>query len=694
MELPDVKELEESHLIDEHSLRLDVIVHCGRNLTQSYWRSITSLGMDRSVDPYVQLTVTRPAQHFKDFAEESTVSKDDEPNPVWEELLSFIINAEDGIRGDLKVVVWDDNYGPDTQYSNDIIINLSTLKLSSDYQRRTLDLGSGAEIDISLRLDRMKLDMRLGHKLHPNEVDTVAKRKVKCAEAISKLIGRKISPEKAPVVSVVGSGGGFRAMTAMSGATQGLKETSVLDCCTYFAALSGSTWYLSQLYTTDGGPDVYKCADHLKEHVSHMEEIMQITNAGEYIPIIYQRYLDGLNISLVDLWECYLSSIFEPDKKKVGAKKVSQQRPHVETAELPFPIYTALHVAEEVKTQTFAEWIEFTPYEYGINNYGSFMKIEDIAATKCRGVVCRRYKELDQTVFIAIWGSAFAASIEVIANNTLGSTKKSFFKSLMELLFEKTSIDDMRPFAASLPNMLYGLKRRMLWRVVNTAQSVFASLPTSLYRLVSQSDETDAPPSAVKPEDHQIEGLKKGKRNRAGPRITRADDKKYRSEQEMMVVDGGLAFNDPFPPLLRAERHTDVFIVFDFSWRDDQTMYPFKELEKAASWAEAYKFKFPKIDPNQFDKDNLKECYVFEDEKDPECPIIIFFPLCNASRQHTTIKGQDETYTNLNPFSKPYGTTHFAMSADEFDRLKELNRYNATKGFDAIKQAIEKKVRE
>ena len=136
------------------------------------------------------------------------------------------------------------------------------------------------------------------------------------------------------MVSIVGSGGGFRAMTSMSGAAQGLHETGVMDLCTYFATLSGSTWYaaprkdfilrsyiyiyiryLSHLYTTDGGPDVYRCADYLKKHVSEMEKIMQIQNASQFVPMIYERYLEGLYVSLVDLWECYLSAVFEPLKE-------------------------------------------------------------------------------------------------------------------------------------------------------------------------------------------------------------------------------------------------------------------------------------------------------------------------------------------------------------------------------------------
>ena len=46
-------------------------------------------------------------------------------------------------------------------------------------------------------------------------------------------------------------------------------------------------------------------------------------------------------------------------------------------------------------------------------------------------------------------------------------------------------------------------------------------------------------------------------------------------DDTMVVVDGGLAFNLPFPALLRAERTTDVFIVFDFTWNGSQTAYPF-----------------------------------------------------------------------------------------------------------------------
>ena len=45
-----------------------------------------------------------------------------------------------------------------------------------------------------------------------------------------------------PIVGVLGSGGGFRAMTCLSGAVKALQETGILDCATYISGLSGSSW--------------------------------------------------------------------------------------------------------------------------------------------------------------------------------------------------------------------------------------------------------------------------------------------------------------------------------------------------------------------------------------------------------------------------------------------------------------------
>lgn len=45
-----------------------------------------------------------------------------------------------------------------------------------------------------------------------------------------------------PVIGVLGSGGGFRAMTAYSGVFSALVESGILDMAMYACGLSGSAW--------------------------------------------------------------------------------------------------------------------------------------------------------------------------------------------------------------------------------------------------------------------------------------------------------------------------------------------------------------------------------------------------------------------------------------------------------------------
>ena len=45
-----------------------------------------------------------------------------------------------------------------------------------------------------------------------------------------------------PVIAIMGSGGGYRAACGFSGAMVALEESGILDCSTYIAGLSGSSW--------------------------------------------------------------------------------------------------------------------------------------------------------------------------------------------------------------------------------------------------------------------------------------------------------------------------------------------------------------------------------------------------------------------------------------------------------------------
>lgn len=50
------------------------------------------------------------------------------------------------------------------------------------------------------------------------------------------------SNAQAPVIAVLGSGGGLRAHIACLGVLSEMKELGLLDAVTYLAGVSGSTW--------------------------------------------------------------------------------------------------------------------------------------------------------------------------------------------------------------------------------------------------------------------------------------------------------------------------------------------------------------------------------------------------------------------------------------------------------------------
>ena len=56
----------------------------------------------------------------------------------------------------------------------------------------------------------------------------------------------------------------------------------------------------------------------------------------------------------------------------------------------------------------------------------------------------------------------------------------------------------------------------------------------------------------------------------------------------------------------------------------------FQDLLLAQKWANHHRLPFPRIDPNIFENEGLKECYVFDDTlRDERTPIVIHFVLAN-----------------------------------------------------------------
>lgn len=113
------------------------------------------------------------------------------------------------------------------------------------------------------------------------------------------------------------------------------------------------------------------------------------------------------------------------------------------------------------------------------------------------------------------------------------------------------------------------------------------------------------------------------------PNFTRGILNAPRASQELLtLIDAGIDFNIPIPPLLRADRGIDIILVIDNS--DDVSMRRGAELEKAAAYAQRHKIPFPLIDKKKLAAITpTNPVAVFEGNGGP---IVIYLPLIKNAR--------------------------------------------------------------
>ncbi|XP_060562012.1 cytosolic phospholipase A2-like isoform X1 [Ruditapes philippinarum] len=172
--------------------------------------------------------------------------------------------------------------------------------------------------------------------------------------------------------------------------------------------------------------------------------------------------------------------------------------------------------------------------------------------------------------------------------------------------------------------------------------------------------------------------------------------------RKMYLVDAGLAFNSPYPLILRPERQVDIILSFEFSSRKSDKANPLSELVLAAEWAKLNRFPFPEIDPTVIDREGFKECYLFENPEDPNFPIVMHFILYNNQFRKFKSPGvprvtpEDFEYGNFDVFDdsdKPYATSKFQYSNKAFNRLADLMEFNTLFCKDLIIENIRKCVK-
>ncbi|XP_055028389.2 cytosolic phospholipase A2 zeta [Misgurnus anguillicaudatus] len=494
------------------------------------------------------------------YKEDHVISQ--EENHKFLKTLCYYINRNLETELNLTGVIFGENseeYQVDgaNQNSEDIGTSIPLKPLPSNYQF-TVSLPLPQEnVDVELKADDCfteELDVRLDFDIPKEENNFLVKRSKVVSQALQKVLNitTPLEPSKVPVIAVVCSGGGTRAMTGTYGALRGLQKLQLLDAVSYITGLSGSTWTLASLY---GDPnwsesDIIKFIESSKKEISKSAfSIFSREQLLYYKKKMEERGKEGHTVSLIDMWGLAIEYLIQ-GQKPFGT--LTEMQKAVSEGQNPLPIFTAVNMKDGNSEFTAeAEWCEFTPYEVGISKYGGFVPAQNFGSEYYLGHLVKKVPETRVSFLLGIWSSVFSLNLTQIwaaangitpsctpgaekeASNTKTDYKpKTLSTSVVSPVADSvkivSSFMNSRPIISQVSNFLRGLQLHRDY----SQNSAF---------ITWKEKHPDAFPNTLTPMDSLLS-----------------------------LVDGGFAINSGFIPVLGSQRHADVILSLNYSWDQDQ----------------------------------------------------------------------------------------------------------------------------
>uniref|UniRef100_A0AAR2JN16 Phospholipase A2 n=1 Tax=Pygocentrus nattereri TaxID=42514 RepID=A0AAR2JN16_PYGNA len=665
-------------------------------------------------DPYVELSIPTAPESRK-----RTRHIDNDINPKWNETFDFLLDPKQ--ENVLEMTLMDANYVMDETLGT-ATYSIGTLKIGQP-ETVTMSIGKTTKVYLQLLLEVCSsTDLRFSMALCDQEKLFRQTRRDRVMLGIKKLLHMEnprflpSSQKEVPTIAIVGSGGGFRAMVGFSGVMKALYESGVLDCATYVAGLSGSTWYMSTLYSHPEFPakGPREINEELMKSVSNSPlKLLMPQHIKRYIKALWNKKAAGQPVTFTDIFGMLIGETLIPGRMDT---KLSSMQEKINEGQSPLPLFTCLHVKPRVSELMFADWVEFSPYEIGMAKYGTFMPPELFGSKFFMGSVVKKYEENPLHFLMGVWGSAFS----ILFNRVLG-VKETTDGSTMEEELEQIKLEQIvgndstdneeEPRRAGTESAEVEDERQrhaqaswvqwMFSSVVgdsslfNTREGRAGKVHNFMLGLNLNSTTPFTPCSGIMHQvsvDEEVDAI--------------TDPNEFKDIYEPLdvrskkihVVDSGLTFNLPYPLILRPQRGVDLIISFDFSARPGDSSPPFKELLLAEKWARMNKLPFPKIDVKVFDREGLRECYVFKPTRgEKHCPTVIHFVLANIHFRDFKAPGvpretdKEKEFGDFDIFDDPetpYSTFNFQYSNQAFRQLHDLMEFNTLNNIEVIKDAI------
>ncbi|KAM9653100.1 cytosolic phospholipase A2 epsilon-like [Morphnus guianensis] len=540
-------------------------------------------------------------------------------------------------------------------------------------------VGEHRKFDLRFKVKKCQddLDIRLGFDLCAQEQDFIHKRKKVVAAALKDILQLEedLQDDEVPVVAIMTTGGGTRALTAMYAHLLSVQELNVLDCVSYITGLSGTTWTMSNLYE-DPDWSQKDLKETLKDARKHVLKNKFFTcfapdRLKYYLKELCQRKQEGHQICFTDLWGLIIETMLH---EKEESHKLTDQQQALNQGQNPMPIYLSLNVKDKISDQDFREWVEFTPYEVGFLKYGAFIRAEDFGSEFFMGRLMKKIPESRICFLEGIWSSVF--SLNLMDAWYISVHSEDFWHKWTR--DKITDIDDETLF----PTRTNELDTRVVCPT-NSFSDIFRDVAT------------------LRPAASEIHNFLKGfqmNNNYLESEFSKWKDCELDSQPNhltagtdyLILIDTAFAFATSYPPLMRPERKVDVILHFNYS-SGSQT----GPLKEASKYFAKQGIPFPTKVPDDQETPHVKECYIVGDKESPETPIVIFFPLVNDTFRDYKAPGVKRSPSELAEGDVdvantcgPYYINNLSYSEEDFDKLVNLSYYNVQNNKDLILQAL------
>ncbi|TRZ26303.1 hypothetical protein HGM15179_000915 [Zosterops borbonicus] len=533
--------------------------------------------------------------------------------------------------------------------------------------------------------DKEDLDVRLGFDLCAQEQNFIHKRKKVVAAALKDILHLEedLQDDEVPVVAIMTTGGGTRALTAMYAHLLSVQEMNVLDCVSYITGLSGTTWTMSNLYEDPNWSqkDLKETLNDVRKQVLKNKFVSCFApdRLKYYLEELCQRKQEGHQPCFTDLWGLIIETMLHD---KEDCHKLTDQQQALNQGQNPLPIYLSLNVKDKISDQDFREWVEFTPYEVGFPKYGAFIRAEDFGSEFFMGHLMKKVPESRICFLEGIWSSVF--SLNLMDAWYLSVNSEDFWHKWTR--DKITDIDDEALFPTR-PNELET-------RVVSPPDS-FSEIFRDIAMLRPAASEIHNFLKGLQINNKYLEcefsKWKDCELDSQPNHLTTATD-------YLILIDTAFVFATSYPPLMRPERKVDVILHFNYS-SGSQT----GPLKEASKYFAKQGIPFPTNSlPDDQETPNLKECYVIGDKESPETPIVIFFPLVNDTFREYKAPGVKRSPSEMADGEVdvanacgPYYINNLSYSEENFDKLVNLSYYNVQNNKDlilgALRTAVERK---